>query len=410
MNKKIALMTMAGVLAAGPAFGSGYRIPEQSLNSMALSSAYVAHTDGADTSFYNPANMAWLDNGWHSEATLTYIDLSRISYTDNRGAAYNGDSKAEQFLLPQVHLVSPAYNKFRFGLSVDYPYGLSKEWEQAFPKTFAKEFTLKVYEINPTVSYKISDKISVGFGARILHSTGKVKSDGVVQPPATTAARDMDGDTTEYGYNLAVSLRPTENLSLAATYRSKVNLELDGDAKLSLNGTELYNGYAEVMAPAPAVLTLGASYTINQTTVELVYDKTYWSAYDKLDFNYSVSLSTINPSLAALFDNPIQKNWTNTDAYRIGVTHVLNNQWTLMAGFAIDKNPVPDSTLGFELPGSDAMLYSLGARYRYNNNLQIGCSYLYDHKESRDVTNSKIDGKFEGENAHLVSLGLQYTF
>lgn len=399
---------------ASNAFGSGYRIPEQSLNAVALSAAYVANTTGADSNYYNPANMAWLADGWHTEATLTYINLPHIDYTDNVTAQKNGSSKTEEFVGPQLHLVSPKYDKFRFGLSLTYPYGLSKQWEAPFPRTSAEEFSLHVYELSPTVSYAITDGIAVAFGARVLHSKGKVKSNGVILAPSTTAARDLDGDTTEYGYNLAVSVKPLENFKLAATYRSKVNLEIDGDARLSLNGTELYSGYAEVMVPAPAVLTLGASYTIKDTTIELVYDKTYWSAYDKLDFNYSGTLP--NALLTLAFDNPKPKNWSNAEAYRIGLTHLLTDQWTLLAGFAIDKNPIPDSTLGFDLPDSDAFLYSLGARYSFNNNLQAGLAYLYDYKKSRSVLNYtstgavNINGTFEDAGAHLVSLGVQYTF
>ena len=56
-----------------------------------------------------------------------------------------------------------------------------------------------------------------------------------------------------------------------------------------------------------------------------------------------------------------------------------------MAGFAIDKNPVPDQTLGFELPDSDARIYSCGLRYQPTDNLTIGAAYLFDDKESRTV-------------------------
>jgi long-chain fatty acid transport protein len=38
------------------AFASGYRIPEQSLNSTALSSAYVANANGADAAV---ADLEW---------------------------------------------------------------------------------------------------------------------------------------------------------------------------------------------------------------------------------------------------------------------------------------------------------------------------------------------------------------
>lgn len=408
--KKTILLATALTLAAGPAFASGYRIPEQSINSVALSNAYVANTNGADTSYYNPARMSWLDNKWQSEFSLLYINLPSIEYTHNGDATKNSGSRDENFLLPDVHVVSPEMNNFRFGLSVVYPFGLSKRWDNSYPRATSEEFTLKVYELNPTVSYKINDKLSVAAGARMLYSDGKVKSNA-----SGLYLRDLEGDSIDYGYNLAISYLPFTDWSFAATYRSKINLNIEGNANLSNNLTgKHYSGYAEVMVPAPAVLTLATSYTWDKTTFEFNYDKTYWSAYDKLDFNYAYALSSLDATLNSLFDNSKPKNWTNSDAFRFGITHRCTKQWTVMAGFAIDKNPVPDSTLGFELPDSDAKLYSIGARYKYNDQLTLGAAYLYDDKESRSVTNTSSSappaGTFTDSAAHLVSLGAQYNF
>lgn len=410
--KKTLLLAAALTLVAGPAYASGYRIPEQSINSVALSNAYVANTNGADTSYYNPARMAWLDNKWQSEFSLLYINLPSIEYTHNGDPTKNSGSRDENFLLPNIHIVSPEYNNFRFGLSVVYPYGLSKRWDNALPQTSAEEFTLKVYEFNPTVSYKINDKLSVAAGARMLYSDGKVKSNGIVS--GAQLVRDLEGDAVNYGYNVGISYLPINSLSLAATYRSKVNLEIEGNATLSNIATNKhYSGYAEVMVPAPAVLTLGAAYTWDRTTFEFTYDKTYWSAYDKLDFNYAYALSSFDALLYNVFDLAGAKNWTNTDAFRFGITHQCNKQWTVMAGFAIDKNPIPDSTLGFELPDSDAKLYSIGTRYKYSDRLTLGAAYLFDDKESRAVTNTstiKPNGTFDDISAHLLSFGLRYDF
>ncbi len=412
MKKRIAVVALAGILAAGPAFASGYRIPEQSTNSVALSNAYVANTPGADASYYNPANMSWLEDGWHSELSLTYINLASIDYADNTSSARSGGSRTENFALPEFHLVSPLYNNFRFGLSLVYPYGLSKRWEAPYPHMSSEEFTLKTYELNPNLSYQVSDTFSVAAGARAIYSEGKVKSTDTLGTLGL-ARRDLEGSATDYGYNLAATYKPVRNLSLAATYRSKVNLEIEGDATLGIGGATVYNNrYAEVMVPAPAVLTVAAAYTFAATTVEFTYDKTYWSAYDKLDFNYDVSLLTIHPTLYALFDAPGTKNWSNTDAFRLGLTHKLNTRWTVMAGFAIDKNPIPDETLGFELPDSDAKIYSIGARCQITDTLQVGAAYLYDDKENRTVASSapKPNGTFDNSAAHLLNIGLQYRF
>ena len=59
MKKKIALLAITGIFTAGSALASGWRIPEQSVNSTALSAAYVANAHGADAAYFNPANMSF---------------------------------------------------------------------------------------------------------------------------------------------------------------------------------------------------------------------------------------------------------------------------------------------------------------------------------------------------------------
>ena len=115
------------------ALASGYRIPEQSLNGTALSNAYLANANQADAAYYNPANMSWLDEGTVVEAGFTYIHLPEINYQDFRTPAYNGTSERENFLIPNLYIVSPELNNFRFGFAVVAPAGLSKKWEDPFP-------------------------------------------------------------------------------------------------------------------------------------------------------------------------------------------------------------------------------------------------------------------------------------
>ena len=121
MKKAISLVALASVFAAGTAFASGYRIPEQSYSSVAKAGAHVASATSVDSAYYNPANMSWADDAWLAEIDLTYIHLTSIDYTDMRTSSMNGSSEQENFLLPTVFVVSPNYNDFRFGFSITAP-------------------------------------------------------------------------------------------------------------------------------------------------------------------------------------------------------------------------------------------------------------------------------------------------
>lgn len=420
MRKTIGMFTMMALAGyATTALASGYRIPEQSLNGTALSNAYLANANQADAAYYNPANMSWLDQGTLVEAGFTYVHLPSIGYTDSRTPAYNGSSEKENFFIPNLHIVSPEINDFRFGLAVVSPAGLSKRWEDPFPKTFAEEFSMTVVEANPTVSYKISDMFSVAGGVRFIYSDATVKSNGTIMVAPSeyvNLSREMDGDTFEYGYNLALSVKPNDNLKVAATYRSKIDLEMDGDVALSASQSfpsgmippGSYNGTGSVSIPLPAILALGVAYTFERSTIEVEYDRTFWSDYETLEFQYPSNL--MHPVLASAFDTPIAKDWDDVDAFRLGYTFQWDQQLALMAGIGIDGNPIPDSNLSFDLPDSDAWFISCGFRYKMNEKLNFGAAYLYADKEDRTVQNSTLNGEFSGASSHLLALSVAYIF
>lgn len=401
MNNVVKVATLLS-LSAATLLASGYRIPEQSLNGTALGAAYVAGANGADASYYNPANMSFMGNGAEIETSLTYINLPKINYTGTSVSTYNADSLKEQFLMPSLHYVSPMMGNWRYGLSIVAPAGLSKRWDGAYQMATSEEFTLQVVEINPTASYLVNEKLAIAFGLRGVYSTGVIKVSSVT----SGYDNEMEADSIDFGYNLAMSYKPMNDLTLAVTYRSKVDLTVKGDATTTWAGSPA-SGSVSTQVPLPASLALAAAYKMDKTTVEFVFERTYWSAYEALDFqfqNLTVDFSPLGTKKA--------KNWKDVNAYRLGISHQYNDNLKLMAGFAIDKTPAPDSTLGFELPDSDAKLYSAGIEYKISEKLKLGLAYLYSDKEERTVANgaAKPNGTFSEGGAHLVTTSLKYKF
>jgi long-chain fatty acid transport protein len=407
MMKKI---IYSSVIVSTIGFGAAYKVPEQSINSMALGAAYVAHTSGADSAYYNPAAMSFMDDKNYLEGSLTLAHLPSIKY--DLVSPYSGKTKVENIVIPNLHYVSKAYGDIRWGISVATPAGLSKRWDTPYQKLYAQEFTLRNVEINPSVSYRVSDSFSIAGGLRVIYSEGKVYSDG--SDAGYPIKRQMEGDTIEFGYNLALLYKAPQDINLAVTYRSNVDLDEEGDANLYLGGIGSQYS-ADVTVPIPAALNIAISKTWNDTfTLEFVYERTFWSEYKTLDFNYNPAIT--NPILKDAFDTPIDKSWKDTDTFRIGATYVMD-RLTLMCGFAIDETPIPDKTIAFELPDSDAKIYSIGFRYQQSENLSWGMAILYDDKESRTIPAGVTDndvlkngGIFSDGGAILTTIGVSYEF
>lgn len=396
MKKKISALALAGLMVAGNAYASGFRIPEQSVDSTAKAGANIASSTRADAAYYNPANMSWLEDTTMIQGNLTYIHLTKNEYASDVGGI-SAKAEDENFVVPTGFIVSPYYGDFRFGLALTSPYGLAKRWKNNVGSLSAREFAMETFELNPTLSYRINDKVSLAGGVRMMYANATIKN----------VYYDMSGDTIEWGYNLALSVRPTESWNISATYRSKIDLNFS-ESDVRYNPTGVIPGGSPIISastsvPAPAVLALSTAFQpMEKLTVELTIDRTFWSTYDKLDIATTPAIYSISSP----------KDWDDSNAYRIGLSYDLNQALTLMAGFAYDECPAPDSTVGFELPDAPAWLYSVGFQYAMTENLDFGMAVLYDYKEERhaDSPGGLPPGEFTNGGAFLVTTGLNYRF
>lgn len=407
---------------------AGYKIPEQSSDAVALGASNIASSFGPDVAYYNPANMMYIEDVRHYfENSFTYIHLAKHSFKPDVSNAnnYNTTSGNSDFLVPTFHFVSPEYiPNWRFGLSFAVPAGLSISWDDKYPASTAKLFSLKVFELNPSVAYRVTDEISVGGGFRVVYATGKVETNpnGSIGGGAINldAHRELDGDDINFGWNAAITYKPTDELSLAATYRSKVDLNLEGNAKITSKSTPAipafngsYDGHVDVSIPLPATLILALSYKIKDVTLLTVYERTYWSKLERFDFNYG---GTTIPA-SAVFDHPVEKNWKDSNTYRFGVVWDINTKFRLMGGFAYDESPSDPSLIGFELPDTSAYVYSFGFNYKFNEDIELAFGYLYQDRKDRHINKSdpvnsfnNVVGEMKNGNSQLVNLGIKYRF
>ncbi len=411
--KKLALAGLLLFSLSAYTYGAAFKIPEQSNNSMGTAAAYFSGADSADTAYYNPANLGFLDKKDKVlvEIGSRFIYLPRIKFegkaldpVTHSFVFSDAKTKREYFLVPYFHMVLPTKSNIRFGFSLTTPAGLSKRWSAQIPRSTAEEFTLKVFEFSTTAGLKISEKFSIGAGIRAVYATGQIK----YQYPGIYKI-DMNGDTNyRFGYVLSATVRPTKNLSFSMLYRSKVNLKVYGDAVgyLYVDGFGLYpiSSPGRVQVPLPAEWRIGTSYKYGNTRFELTYDRTFWSKYENLNFNFD------DPVVEQALGKNIPKNWHDTDTVRFGVIHNFSDRFKGMFGIAYDETPIPEKTLGFELPDSNGWIFSVGGSYKLTKTTEVGLSYLYFTKYDRNVTNDRINGRFTDLSAHLFNISLNHSF
>ncbi len=404
-------LLLVSAVAASTLMASGYKIPEQSLNSTALSGAYVSNATTADAAYFNPANMAFMSSDKHLELNAMYIHLNPIDFSGQVGGpttdVHTAQSASEDFLIPQIYLVAKPMGEdesVRFGLSINEPAGLSKRWPEGVQAMYAEEFTFKLIEVNPNISYKIMDNLAIAGGVRFVYTKGAIKTS-----PAG-GGLDMDGSSWDLGYNLALAYKPFEMWGMALTYRSEVDLTVEGGQATGYTAPYPTSMPASVTLPLPATLTLATDIDVTESTnIEFVYERTFWSAYKELDI--TIDATGVGGSLMQIQSD---KNWEDSNTFRLGLTQGLGDSLDLMLGVAYDETPVPDQSLGFELPDSNAVIFSGGVRWAMTEEVDIGIAALYDIKEDRfvsfDDNENGIDGTFSGSSAFILSAGLGYKF
>ncbi|RDU74056.1 hypothetical protein CQA57_03555 [Helicobacter anseris] len=190
-------------------YAGGFKVQEQSLNGTALNSAYVAGARGADASYYNPANMGfnndWGENKSEFELATSLLQIPGFSFqvpTTNQGLRshtkikytsalieafaptdidilhsnpdnqiVDGYTDTTNFILPKFFYKSRTNHGFTFGASFVASSGLAMQWQDKGGE-FLQDVFIMMVEFSPSISYTINDRLSFGFGPRIMYAMG----------------------------------------------------------------------------------------------------------------------------------------------------------------------------------------------------------------------------------------------
>ena len=396
-------LIMMSLLTNSLLFSAGYQIPNNSVNSLALSTAYIANANGADASYYNPANMVYKDAKHEIEISAMYVQLKPINY-DSAAGSDRITSKRANSTIPSLHYVSKKLNTkgVRVGFSLISPAGLTREWEEMPASATAKKYSLKTVELNPTLAIPISTKLSLGLGFRYIIASGEIALDG-----GAAYSLDMTGKGDATGYNLALAYKATDALNISATYRSQINFSLSGSGSVTLGSTP-FTSDASIAAHIPANFIVAVAYTFtSDTTLEMTYDTTYWSVVQETNFEFE------NPIVEGALGQAQEKKWHDITAYRVGLTQKFDTL-TMMAGFAYSPNASDEQYVTFSSPEADFLTYSLGAKYKISESFELGLSGMLAQGEERSVSQptkpTGVNGTLIARDIYILAFGVGYRF
>lgn len=384
--------------------GSGFAIIEQSANNIGNAFAgATAENQDPSAIYFNAAGIAWLDRdavsaGAHVIAPS--FEFDNVASTPVGGG--NGGDAGVTAVVPNVYCVHGLSDQVRLGFGVHAPFGLETEYDADWIGRFdAIKTYLATVDLNPTVAWKLSERMSVGAGVSAQYAEAELTK---ALPAPVPAQAKVEGDDWGYGYNLGLMFLPCKSTRIGLSYRSEVSHELEGDATFG-GIMPATSGTADLDLPASAGLGLVMSLT---PSVALKADVTWtdWSTFDELRIEFGNGMP----------DSVTEEDWEDTWRYAAGLDYMPDEKWTLRCGAAFDETPIPDAEhRTARIPDADRTWLALGAGYRASDHLVIDVGYvhlLFDDTETRNVydtaTGATLAGDYEGD-ADIVSLQVKWN-
>ena len=455
-SRKVSL-AVAAVFAVGysQAYASAFALIEQ--NASGLGNAYAgaaAVAEDASTIFFNPAGMSLLPAGKHLSMGLSLIKPSaKFSNSGSiasgtgvpvatalRPLGGTGGDAGDLAAVPNFYFAMDLANDWKFGIGVSAPFGLMTEYDPGWAGRFqGGKSDLKTMNLNPSVSWKLNDKVSLGFGVNYQKIDAELSSAvnytaatfgglmlaGAGLGPATAVAGGIPaanaegtvtikGKDSAWGYNAGAMFQLTPETRLGVSYRSSIKYHLTGTAAFTnapaglpaAVASNFSSGNVSLDIKMPDSLSLALVHQLNPKW-SLSGDLT-WTGWSKIK-----ELRILRDTGTTLSNTP--ENFRNTMRAALGATYRYNDNWSSKVGIAYDQTPVNDVDRTPRLPDGNRTWLSVGAQYRMSkaSAIDFGYSHLFVKSVSinQNAGNTALSGLLLGSYKNSVDiLGIQYRY
>lgn len=388
-----------------------------------------AATDSADIAAYNPAGVMKMEDGFYGNLSVHYIDKK---YTNDVGGS--GQDSKEPSYVPGMFAIYKqdkwagffAFTITGGGGYVDYSDGdytteaagvllnvnffipnLGSPGTLDDQRMEAESF-YKAYTIGG--AYKINDMYSVSLGVRFSdafrEAEGNIEMNHAGLPFPMTHRADYEEDADGWCGILGVNITPNDELNIGIRYETKTALEFKQKVNADTNNVNP----AIVLLPnlgvidgatydrdLPALLGLGASYTVNPK-IKVDANLTYY-------FQKSAGWKDTSP----LPRDPSDVD--NGYDLGIGVEYLFNDKLKGSLGLLHTVTGIDAEDMLPEAPELDADTIGAGVEYEYipgmKLNFAIGNAFYKSESFNSAITASKV--KYE-KNNFFMAFGIQYKF
>jgi long-chain fatty acid transport protein len=418
---------MAGVLLLAPVAvdAGGFALFEQGARSMGFAGAFTAQANDPSAIFHNAAGIAFL-KGQQLYAGGAVLP-PRTTFTGSdpfSGAGVTERTEDLPLLPPALYYTHQFSERLVLGAGLTRPFAVRTRWES--PETFSGRFLAQRTEIdalsiNPTVAYRVADRLAVGIGVDVRLSTVSLRRRYPGLHPVTGAVVDAasvrfdSGRDTGVGFNAGILARPMESLSVGVHYRAGVTQNYQGDAEFSLlpTGSPALDAAVAEVIPAgsvpvrtsihfPAVINVGAAYEWGDWTFAGDVGFWQWSKFQQiaLDFEGREDLREV-----------VVQDYADSAQIRVGAERRLGRSWAVRGGYLYDDSPAPAESLSPLLFDADRHAFTLGGSWQHGSwRLDAAGGFVrWKARSTGGVSRDGYDGTYE-TRAVTGGLSVGYAF
>jgi long-chain fatty acid transport protein len=383
MSKLVFGLAMASVLSSsGASMAGGFAIREQSTIGQGLSFAGVAAgTGGLSSLFWNPAISAeYNEFGFISENNAALI-------LPHAKSDLGSGNIGEWAIVPAGYFSYAVTDQITVATSMNAPVGLTTDARDGWVGSpFGDKSAVKTYNFNPTASYKLNDMFSFGIGAQIEY----MKVELTNRTPGGVKIFDAEGSDFGFGLTAGLLFKPTDTTDIGIGFRSSVSHNLEGEAVIGLANPDIRAKFK-----SPETVTLGVRQQVSdQLAFSAGVEWANWSRFKELRITDAASGATIAVT---------PEEWKDSWYFSLGAEYDYNDALTLRTGVAYEKSPVPDSTRTVRVPDNDRYWLSVGASYKFADNMTANLAYSHVFIEDGDVLAPATTFK---QHLDIVSVGL----
>jgi len=282
--------------------------------------------------------------------------------------------------IPASYNVYQVNDRLFVGLSNTAPFGLRVKPGGTSGnwagQVYGRSASIRTINIAPSVAYKVNDWVSIGAALQLQYVHVDLKQ--ALGISSTANQLQLRGDSYDLGYRLGITLTPMKGTTIGIAYRSGIDQSVKGQARLQTAAGGAFITPVKLNLTLPGSVVVGVSQVINdQWTAHLGVEWTNWKRFGSFPVTNATTGAqfALPPAAPGGAPTPVTLRFNYKDS------------WFFSGGIEYKYNQALTlrAGVGYELSAIDDNTRSVLISDNDRLWLSAGASYQFSNKLSMDI-------------------------